>query len=203
MAWERFTETPALLREGHYLHFLGPWDDNWKNGYFQVVLCQQIDVERAWDIAKTQQYEVSFESPATGGFSANRLSLIPENGETVYEILMGIKGLPIAYPRYNNRYFLQLETTSCLPDPTDTNHRAKWLGYFSQKTSPFGNPLLREYTIKDQSPPSLELFNDFVGTEHIGLRFIVNRCRVKKVEALTEEQRRRAREIQHFSSFIY
>lgn len=207
MAFELLTEVPSLLREGHVMHFSEKWDNDWAQKYFRVVLAQQIQ----YDVHKIvppgtsapSQQDLSFLAPAGGAVSHTRLSLLPKSSQTVYELLLGIKGLVLAFPMYNDKYFLELEETGVHPDLT--NSMLRFLGYYSQTHSPYYAPKLREYTVEGQTPPVLRLFNPMVNDEMIDLIFIVNRCKVTQVSeaSLTEQERRVVREIRHFSIFIW
>ena len=142
--------------------------------------------------------------PAGGGVSDTYLSLLPESSQSLYEVLMGIKGLMTVFPRYNNSFFLKLETAGCVPDPTDS--RLKLLGGYSVDDSPYRAPRLREHTVKDQTPPQLRLFNSLRDNDKVVLHFIVNRCRVEEIKnlgTLTEQERRVAREIKYFEVFTW
>ena len=102
-----------------------------------------------------------------------------------------MKGMPFMYPMYNNSYYQKLEVTGIYPDTGDRNLR--YLGFFDELDSPFEAPRLREYTVKDQQPPVLRLYNDHINDEPLIIRFIINRCRILETPARTEEIRRVAR----------
>lgn len=205
MAWELFAETPGLLRTGHVVHFSEKWAKEWAGKWFKVLLGQPIsyDVTKIVAPGSGNTYDLDFGAPAAGDVSATYLSLLPTSPHTVYEILMGIKGLVAIYPRYNNSYWLKLETALCVPDPTDS--RRKFLGAYRSIDSPYYEPRLRVHTIKDQTPPQLRLFNDFSMDESSIMRFIVNRCKVEEVYegAISEQERRVAREVKHFDIFTW
>lgn len=203
MAIELLTEIPSLLRPGYVVRFSASWEKEWASKWFRVLRTQQIkfDVPRIVDAAGT--LDLDFSAPAGGGVGNTNISLLPESSKSIYEIVIGLKGLIAVYPRYNNSYFLKLEATGVLPDVTDANLR--WLGFFDQDDSPFAQSRLREYTVKDQTPPVLRLYNQHGQTEKLVLRFICNRCRVEEVaeSQLTEAERRLARHIEHFDLFTW
>jgi len=207
MAFELMTEVPSLLREGYVMYFDDKWAKEWAKKYFRVEIAQQMEYHTSRIVAPgtsaPANQDISFDKPAGGGVSNTYMSLLPESSETVYEILMGIKGLVLVYPRYNDRYFLQLEVTGVQPDLT--NSLLRFLGCYTHEHSPYYAPKLREHTVTDQTPTVLRLFNPFVNDETIDLRFIVNRCKVVEVaEAdLTDQERRAARKIRHFNSYIW
>ena len=159
----------------------------------------EYDVSRIISAGSANCKDVSFEAPATGGVSSLKISLLPVNAKTMYEILIGIKGLPIAYPRYANRYDLQLEETQCQPNPSDADLFA--LGFYDFEKSPWYAPKIREYTVVDQEPPHLYLFNPEQGDEKIVLTFIVNRCLLEPVTSPADIKV--AREVNYFKVFSW
>lgn len=205
MAVELLPETPTLLKERHVIHFSPGWPAVWEKKFFRVALTQQVEYEATYIISagSGNTYDVDFDKPSTGGVSAAYKSLLPTSPDTVYEILIGIKGLVVIFPRYNNSYFGKLEVSNVVPDPADTS--LKYLGFIGERQSPYYSPRLREYTVKDVQPPALRLFNNMPNEERVVLRFIVNRCRVDTVSEgnLSREERERAREAKHFSIFTW
>ena len=193
MAIELLSESPALLREGHYIYFDGGWPSaTAKNQkYFQVQRTQQIKLDIPRIVSTASSIDLDFSAPAAGGISDLNLSLLPVNGDTLYEFLIGMKGMPFMYPMYNNSYYQKLEVTGIYPDTGDRNLR--YLGFFDELDSPFEAPRLREYTVKDQQPPVLRLYNDHINDEVLIIRFIINRCRILETQSRTEEIRRVAR----------
>ena len=205
MAFELLTDVPSLLREKHVMHFSEKWDVKWAGKYFRVEVAQQMEyhVHRivAPGTSAPANQDLSFSPPAGGGVSNTRLSLLPDSPDTVYEMLLGIKGLVLILPMYNDRYYLRLEESGAHPDLTNVDLR--FLGNYGQAHSPYYAPKLREYTVKDQTPLVLRLFNPLMNDEAIDIVFTVNRCKVAPLAAPTEEERRIAREIRHFATYIW
>lgn len=200
MAFELLTETPALLRERHYVHFSDAWPaaTNKANKWFQVERALQIkyDVSRIIAAGDTQDLNLD---ETTGGVGNTNLALIPTNPSSLYEILVGIKAHNILfYPYYANSYYLFLESSGLLPSVADNNLR--YLGFYEAKDSPFESPHLREHVIKDQEDPILRVYNDSGLAERIVFRFIVNRCRLVPVQAPIDPViLDRARRIRYFN----
>ena len=203
MAIELLSETPSLLKERHVVHFGDGWPDEFKNKYFRVTRPQQIEYAATYIITAAATFDLDFDKPSGGGVDATYKSLIPTSPNTLYEILIGIKGLPVFFPRYNNSYFGKLEVSNVVPDVTDA--RLRYLGYFSQAHSPYHSPRLREYTVDEQQPPQLRLFNNMPNDERIVIRFIVNRCRIDKVDerSVISSEKERARELQYHTVFTW
>ena len=203
MAWEQHTEIPLLLREGHYLYFVGGWPaPSMKEGkWFRVDRAQQIKYDVNRIVAATSSIDLDFAVPAGGGLGDKNLSLIPQNTDTLYELLLGIKGNVLVYPIYNNSYYLRLEATNVLPDTS--NARLRYIGFWDESDSAFDAPKLREYVIKDQQAPVLRLYNDMFLDEPAELRFIVNRTKLIEAPPPSEEVRRVARVVKYHTYFVY
>lgn len=208
MAWEQLVEVPAPLREGHILHFVGGWsglgnsivkDDQW----YKVERAQQIKYDVAKAIASASSFDIDFRTPAGGGVSDPSISLLPDKADSIYELLMGIKGNVLVYPMYGNTYYLKLEATSVIPTTTDA--RLRYLGFWDEDDSPFDKPKLREHVVNGQEPPMLRLYNDQFIDERVVLRFIVNRCKIVQVTPanLSEDLRRLARVVKYHGWFNY
>ena len=203
MAIELLTEVPSLLREGHFVFFEGGWTDSTKKDqkWFQVQRTQQIKLDIPRIVSAGSSIDLDFAAPSGGGIGDTNLSLLPTSGDTLYEILLGLKGMPFMYPMYNNMYFQRLEVTNVLPDTGDRNLR--YLGFYDELDSPFEAPRLREHVIKDQQPPVLRLYNDQILDEVLIIRFIINRCRLVETPLRSEEMRRLGRVLKYHAWFNY
>ena len=201
MAVELLTETPSLLRDGHIVFFVGGWPSAKDDKWFQVSRSQQIKLDIPRIVAANSSIDLDFSAPAAGGIADLSLSLMPTNGDTLYELLIGLKGLPFVYPMYNNSYFQKLEVTNVAPDTGDRNLR--YLGFFDEDDSPFDAPRLVEHVVKDQQPPVLRVYNDQISDEALVLRFIINRCRLVPTQPPQENIRRLARIIKYHAWYIY
>ena len=193
MAIELLTEVPSLLREGHVVFFEGGWPSGiGKDGkWFKVERTQQIKLDIPRIVSAGSSIDLDFAAPSGGGIGDTNLSLVPTNGATLYEMLLGMKGLPSMYPMYNNSYYQKLEVTNVTPDTGDRNLR--YMGFFDELDSPFEAPRLREHVVKDQQPPVLRLYNDNTLDEVLIIRFIINRCKLAEMSPPPEEIRRVAR----------
>jgi len=203
MALELLTETPRLLQDGHYVAFEGGWPTSTgkDNKWFRVERAQQIKLDIPRIVSSGGSIDLDFSAPSGGGIGDLNLSLIPTGGDTLYELLIGMKGNVFMYPMYNNSYFQKLEVTNVAPDTGDRNLR--YLGFFDENDSPFEAPRLREHVVKDQQPPVLRLYNDQTVDEPLVVRFIVNRCRLVPANTPSEDLRRVARIAKYHSWFVY
>lgn len=203
---ELLVDTPTLLKESHIVHFGEGWRNEKEKKYFKVIQTQQLvyDVIRIVSPGNANIQDISFEAPNQGGVSDNYISLLPVNTKTMYEILMGFKGTVMAYPRYGNRYQLQLEVSNVLPTPSDTVYLA-WMGYFDKEQSPWYAPKARVYTLKDQEPPHFFLFNPYQDDEKIVIRNVVNKCQLELIPdgKVSERDRAVAREVTYYTKYIW
>jgi hypothetical protein len=203
VAFELLTEVPSLLKEGHFVFFDGGWpqgtgkDQKW----YQVQRAQQIKLDIPRIVTAGSSIDLDFAAPSGGGIGDTNLSLLPTNVDTLYEMLVGLKGLPFVYPMYNNSYYQKLEVTNVAPDTGDRNLR--YLGFYDEQDSPFEAPRLREHVVKDQQPPVLRVYNDQTLDEVLIIRFIINRCRLVLATQRSEEVRRVARVAKYHQWFIY
>lgn len=204
MAWEQLTETPPLLRPGHILRFLGAWPTAYQDKWFRVDLAQQIkyDVTRIVSSGGSG-FDVDFRIPSAGGVSDSQISLLPERSRSVYEVLLGLKGNVLVYPRYNNTFYLKLEASQVLP--TLDGAQLRYLGFWDEDDSPLETPRLREYLVHEQEAPVLRLYTDLPDEERETLRFIVNRLFLTEIDprSLSQEMQARARVAAHFSLYNY
>jgi len=203
MAWELLTSTPALLREGHYIFFTGGWPSatGKDNRWFQVERAQAIKYDVNRNVAAAASIDLDFVVPAAGGVAELSLSLMPQSQDSLYELLLGIKGNPLVYPMYNNSYYLKLEATNVVPDTA--GERLRYLGFYDEDDSPMTMPRLRDHVTKDQQPPVLRVYNDMFVEERIVLRFIVNRLKLMEVGPPPEDIQRVARIAKYHSWYIY
>ena len=201
MALELLTETPSLLREGHFVFFKGGWPSAKDNKWFQVERTQQIKFDIPRIVSSAGSIDLDFGAPSGGGVGDLNLSLIPVSGDTLYELLLGLKGNPFMYPMYNNSYYQRLEVTNVVPSTTDADLR--YLGFYDEADSPFTMPRLREHVVKDQQAPVLRLYNDQIDDEVLIIRFIVNRCRLAETAQPAEDLRRVSRIAKYHELAVY
>ncbi len=209
---ELLMEVPNLLKTGHIIHFGNAWPEAKAQKYFRVERANQLvyDVSRivapgyassgasGTDVAIQ---DIGFDAPNAGAVSDALISLLPTKDITMYEILLGFKGLGMVYPRFANRYQQQLETSLVLPTPSSS--ALAWLGFFDSQQSPWYAPKVRLYTVKDQEPPHLYLFNPYQDDEKIVARFVVNKCKLVSVSQPTEQDKKVARELTYYTEDLW
>jgi hypothetical protein len=170
-------------------------------------------------IPKSDFYDLSFLWKLS---TTDYVGLIPKNKNSLYEIMVTMKGPGfIVYPMVGDRYLFRLEESNMLPKYDDTTYTSwpalrRYLGGFTEKDIPFvenadlisgdsglKRGLLRVHTVKDINPPILRLYNDDQWENYgkIVLHFDVNRCMIDEVKMPTQEQIDKARLITHWENY--
>ena len=184
-----FTETPPLLLPRQYVKFTGAdFTDEIREGdTFKIERTQQIVYEQTFILPSSDYTQVDL----------NDIGLYPTNVHTLYEILVGFKGGKdiLIYPQVPaGKYFARLEESQLFPNPG--NPLLRYIGFVDVETSPVDEPKLRIHTVKDLEPIIFILYNDGSDYEKLVMKFMVNRCRLVRVEEIPPEER--MREIQHY-----
>ena len=138
------------------LYFTEAWPDahRWcRNHYFEIKETAVVPFDRGYILPgnDNQTYDLS---NATAG-----LKLYPENEDRVYEILIGLKPgnyqVGIYCPGVSD-YLLSLGDSSMYPDLADATKR--YLGAIIPDDSPYSNPLLKLWAIKDMVSWQLKVY---------------------------------------------
>jgi len=195
MSIELLAIPEPLLKERFYVYFTKGWKEL-GDKFFEIKVTQQIprEVWKILDVGKTHDLVLKDE-----GF-------IPENPKTLYEVYVGLKGNVLLYPRLpSTKYFLALEKSGFVPNPADDELR--YLGAYTEADTPYDEPRLRFYAVKDMEPPVFRLYCDSIEPEKAVLRFIVNRCRIEPVTPEIEKALRAKKipykEIKHYTRMIW
>lgn len=196
--FELLVAPEPFLKENFYVWFSPGWDTQgrYAEKFFEVELTQQIPFDVYGIINVGETWDIAFQDQG----------LIPENPLTLYEILIGLKGNVLLYPRLpSTDWYLKLEKAGFVPDPA--NDVKRYIGCYVEADMPYDQPKLRAYCIKDMEPPVLRLRNDSIEAEKAVVRFLVNRCKLKAVDAETERKLKAKqlpyRVIKHYSLFKY
>jgi len=193
-----FTETPELLLPRQHVKFTGEDFTDYirKNDMFRIERTQQIVYEQSLIIPASDYTQLDLSSETT-----TSLGLYPTNIDTLYEILVGLKGGEdiLIYPQIPaGKYFARLEKPELFPNPASDTLR--YIGFIDVETTPYDEPKLRIHTVKDLEPLIFVVYNDGPDYEKLVMKFIVNKC---KMVRLSEEEATRVevyREIQHYEA---
>lgn len=193
-----FTKTPELLLPRQYVKFTGKdFTDYIREGdMFVVTRTKQIIYEYSIILPPNDYTMLDISSEAT-----TSLGLYPTSLESLYEILVGLKGgkdilLYIQVPA--GRFFARLEKPELFPNPTIP--MLKYLGFIDAETTPYNEPKLRLHTVKDFEPIIFLCYNDGSDYEKLVFKFIVNRCKIERVPPEQAGKIDVYREIQHYEA---
>lgn len=193
-----FTETPELLLPRQYVKFTGAdFTDYIREGdTFRVVRTQQIVYEQAVIIPASDYTQLDLSSETT-----TSLGLYPTSTNTLYEILVGLKGgkdilMYLQIPA--GKFFARLEKPTLFPNPATAQLR--YIGFIDVETTPVDKPKLRIHTVKDLEPIIAVIYNDGSDYEKLVMKFIINRCQLERLSPEEAAKVEVYREIQHYEA---
>jgi len=191
-----FTETPPLLLPRQYVKFTGAdFTDFVREGdTFRIERTQQIVYEQTLILPSSDYTQIDL----------NDIGLYPTNINTLYEILVGLKGGKdiLIYPQVPaGKYFARLEESELFPN--FATPQLRYIGFIDAKTTPVDEPKLRIHTVKDLEPIIFILYNDGSDYEKLVMKFLINRCRLVRLSAEEAEQIEVYREIQHYEALTW
>lgn len=162
------------------LYFTEAWPDahKWaKNKYWEIKETALVSYDKGYILPGDDSKNLDL-SNATAG-----LKLYPESESVIYEVLIGLKPgnlqLGIYIPGVND-YLLALGDTSMYPDLTDTER--KYLAAITPDDTPYDNPLLKLWFIKDMASFILKLYVlSGIDYEKCVLGFRIAKHRLKEI----------------------
>ncbi len=178
---------PKLLQEGYLVTFPTTWPSTykWVSGKtFRIDAAVQTPYDLAYKIPTGDYRDVDF-SNGNGTFQE---SVYPENVQSLFEVAIGFK--PGAFI---SEWFIpagktlhRLEFAQMEPDIT---HAKKlFLGAFQAKDSPYDDPRIKAYFVKDFTPLIMRLYVlAGVDYEKVVVGLTVNRCKIREIEPTTEQ----------------
>lgn len=188
---------PKLLQEGYLVHFPTTWPSTykWVSGKtFRLDSTVQVPYDLSYIIPTGDYRDVDF-SNGSGTFQEN---ITPVNTVSLFEVALGFKpGAFIA------EFFIpagktihRLEYAQMEPDIT--NAKRLFLGAFTAKDSPYEDPRIRMYFVKDLTALIMRLYVlAGVDYEKIVAGLTVNRCKLREIEP-TPEQLQKAKVIRYY-----
>jgi hypothetical protein len=154
VTWRAKLHGPAP--QPNYLYFTEAWPDahKWAKGkYWEIKETALVSYDKGYILPGDDHKNLDL-SNATGA-----LKLYPESEGIVYEILVGLKPgnyqIGLYIPGVND-YLLALGDTSAYPDLTDAERR--YLAAITPEDTPYDNPLLKLWAIKDMASWILKLY---------------------------------------------
>ncbi|GAJ03045.1 unnamed protein product, partial [marine sediment metagenome] len=145
------------------LYFTEAWPDphKWaKNKYWEIKETAPVSYDKGYILPGDDLVTAGISTKNLDLSNAtNGLKLYPESEGVAYEILIGLKPgnyqIGLYIPGVND-YLLALGDTSMYPDLTDDER--KYLAAITPEDSPYANPLLKLWFIKDMAAWILKLY---------------------------------------------
>ncbi|MBA7606324.1 hypothetical protein ES703_13472 [subsurface metagenome] len=189
---------PKTLQEGYLVHFDSDWPSTHnaiRERTFRIDAVNQVPYDLPY-IIKTGYYrDVDFAN-GSGTFKEN---IYPENQNSLFEVLLGFKPGNFLTHWYipASKSIHGLEYAQMYPDLTDT--KKKYLGARQPKDSPYNDPRIKLYFVKDLAPLIMRLFVlPGVDWELCVTGLTVNKCLMRELESPTEDQLLKAKVIRYY-----
>lgn len=173
---------PKLLQEGYLVHFPTTWPSTykWVSGKtFRLDVAVQTPYDLSYIIPTGDYRDVDF-SNGSGTFQE---SVYPENAISLFEVALGFKP-----GRFIAEFFIpagktlhRLEYAQMEPDITHA--KRLFLGAFQDKDSPYDDPRIKMYFVKDFTPLIMRLYVlAGVDYEKIVAGLTINRCKLREID---------------------
>lgn len=188
-----FSQTPELLQPHHFVKFESNRDEFCgathipANTFWRVTVTQQITFTRSFIIPSGEKRTIPWDNNSD---YMSYLNLYPEANDTLYEILVGLKGGPniLLYPIIPaTRYIGKLETPYLEVYLADDVRRQ--ISPIRVYDSPADEPKLMVWTVKDMETFYTQFYNEGSDYEKLIMHFIINRCKIERVETVPEKYR--------------
>ena len=189
---------PKTLQEGYLVHFDSDWPsthDAIREKTFRIDAVNQVPYDLPYIIPTGDYRDVDFAN-GSGTFKEN---IYPEQQSSLFEVLVGLKKGDYITHWYipAGKSIHQLEYAQMYPDLTDT--KKKYLGARQPKDSPYDDPRIKLYLVKDLAPLIMRLFVlGGVDYEKCIIGLTVNKCLMREIEAPTEDQLLKAKVIRYY-----
>ena len=189
---------PKTLQEGYLVTFSSDWPSTHeaiREKTFRIDAVNQVPYDLSYIIPTGDYRDVDFAN-GSGTFKEN---IYPENQNSLFEVLLGFKPgnflshwyIPAGKSVHN------LEYAQMYPDLT--NAKRKYLGARQPKDSPYDDPKIKLYFVKDLAPMIMRLFVlPGVDFEKIVTGLTVNKCQMREITLPTEDQKLKAKVIRYY-----
>jgi len=194
----RIQVPPRLLQEGYLVHFGGDWPSTFghiREKTFRINAVNTFKHDLAYIIPEDDYRDVDF-SNGSGDYQE---SIYPEKYETLQEVALGFKvgNYLVHWLIPADRYIHQYEFAGMYPDITDANK--KYIGATNPEDSPYTDPRVKFYLIKDLAPLIMRLYvNDGIDYEKIVVGLWVNKCKLEEVPAPSSDELLKAKVIRYY-----
>jgi len=189
---------PKTLQEGYLVTFSSDWPSTHeaiREKTFRIDAVNQVPYDLSYIIPTGDFRDVDFAN-GSGTFKEN---IYPENQNSLFEVLLGFKPgnflshwyIPAGKSVHN------LEYAQMYPDLT--NAKRKYLGARQPKDSPYEDPRIKLYFVKDLAPMIMRLFVlPGVDYEKVVTGLTINKCLMREIDLPTEADRLKAKVIRYY-----
>ncbi|MBA7670042.1 hypothetical protein ES703_78184 [subsurface metagenome] len=189
---------PKTLQEGYLVHFDSDWPSTHnaiREKTFRIDAVNQVPYDLPYIIPTGDYRDVDFAN-GSGTFKEN---IYPEHQSSLFEVLVGLKK-----GNYLTHWYIpagksvhRLEYAQMYPDLTDA--KKKYLGARQPKDSPYNDPRIKLYLVKDLAPLIMRLYVlGGVDYEKCVIGLTVNKCQMREIDAPTEDQLLKAKVIRYY-----
>jgi len=189
---------PKTLQEGYLVTFSSDWPSTHvaiREKTCRIDAVNQVPYDLSYIIPTGDFRDVDFAN-GSGTFKEN---IYPENQNSLFEVLLGFKPgnflshwyIPAGKSVHN------LEYAQMYPDLT--NVKRKYLGARQPKDSPYDDPRIKLYFVKDLAPMIMRLYVlGGVDFEKVVTGLTVNKCQMREITLPTEDQKLKAKVIRYY-----
>jgi len=189
---------PKLLQEGYLVTFSSDWPSTHvaiREKTFRIDAVNQVPYDLSYIIPAGDYRDVDFAN-GSGTFKEN---IYPENQSSLFEVLLGFKPGNFISHWYvpAGKSVHNLEYAQMYPDLTDA--KRKYLGARQPKDSPYDDPRIKLYFVKDLAPIIMRLYVlAGVDFEKIVTGLTINKCLMREITLPTEDQKLKAKVIRYY-----
>jgi len=189
---------PKTLQEGYLVTFSSDWPSTHvaiREKTFRIDAVNQVPYDLSYIIPTGDFRDVDFAN-GSGTFKEN---IYPENQNSLFEVLLGFKPGNFVSHWYipAGKSVHNLEYAQMYPDLT--NAKRKYLGARQPKDSPYDDPRIKLYFVKDLAPMIMRLYVlAGVDFEKVVTGLTVNKCQMREITLPTEDQKLKAKVIRYY-----
>jgi len=189
---------PKTLQEGYLVTFSSDWPSTHvaiREKTFRIDAVNQVPYDLSYIIPTGDFRDVDFAN-GSGTFKEN---IYPENQNSLFEVLLGFKPGNFVSHWYipAGKSVHNLEYAQMYPDLT--NAKRKYLGARQPKDSPYDDPRIKLYFVKDLAPMIMRLYVlPGVDFEKVVTGLTVNKCQMREITIPTEDQKLKAKVIRYY-----
>lgn len=195
---------PKLLQEGYLVHFDSDWPsthDAIREKTFRIDVVNQVPYDLSYTLPTGALGTIYRDVDFSNGPGTFQESIYPEHQNSLFEVLLGFKPGNFISHWYipAGKSVHALEYAQMYPDLT--NVKKKFLGARQPKDSPYDDPRIKLYLVKDLAPLIMRLYVlPGVLFEKIVVGLTINKCQMRIIEAPTEDQLLKAKVIRYYDT---